>query len=524
MSKKIVVLTGSFNPITKAHRLILENAINKVNADLGLLVIVSDAYLNNKIICKRKDKRPFIISEDVRKQLIDSLNNEFPNIKYGGVELGGASPSTVKTLKKIQRKYKDYELYFSIGADKLKGFSHWNDIESFFSKINLIVYPREGFNIEETINNDTLLTKIKDKIIVLDCIKGANGISSTKLRECFFKNLDYKDLMDNGPYEIFKKLNPSDYKEISAEQIIKAHIIYGGRFGGNAARKEVYKENTKLFKNWDNSLLGDRNDKILNTKVYKHEFKISHKNHYETIYECENIDCSGLALRLINEGLNPVILNIASNKRPCGGYNDGVNAQEESLCQMSTLSQSLYQFANPKFKYFKDANVAHIPDVYPMDINFGGIYSPNVCFFRNNLSEHYSLKEKTFDCSIVTVASLSNRETNDYTNNESMYFDNNGYLTSEGKEIEKNKIRTIYRIALDNNHDSIVLGAFGCGVYRLHPEEVSKLFKEIVEEDEFKNAFKVVAFAIYEGKGSKRKIVGRNGKFKPFYDIFNNQI
>ena len=166
MSKKIVVLTGSFNPITKAHRLILENAINKVNADLGLLVIVSDAYLNNKIICKRKDKRPFIISEDVRKQLIDSLNNEFPNIKYGGVELGGESPSTVKTLKRIQRKYKDYELYFSIGADKLKGFSHWNDIESFFSKINLIVYPREGFNIEETINNDALLTKIKDKIII----------------------------------------------------------------------------------------------------------------------------------------------------------------------------------------------------------------------------------------------------------------------------------------------------------------------------------------------------------------------
>ena len=79
----------------------LENAINKVNADLGLLVIVSDAYLNNKIICKRKDKRPFIISEDVRKQLIDSLNNEFPNIQYGGVELGGESPSTVKTLKRI---------------------------------------------------------------------------------------------------------------------------------------------------------------------------------------------------------------------------------------------------------------------------------------------------------------------------------------------------------------------------------------------------------------------------------------
>jgi uncharacterized protein (TIGR02452 family) len=224
---------------------------------------------------------------------------------------------------------------------------------------------------------------------------------------------------------------------------------------------------------------------------------------------------------MIDEGLNPAILNLASNKRPCGGYNDGTSAQEESLCQMSTLSQSLYQFANPKLKYFKDANVNHISNVYPMDINFGGIYSPNVCFFRNNLDEYYSLREKTFECAVITVASLSNRETNEYTDDESKYFDNEGYLTKEGKEIEKNKIRTIYRIALDNNHDSIILGAFGCGVYNLLPIEVSKLFKEILEEDEFKNTFKVVAFAIYEGKGSKRKIVGENGKFKPFYDIFN---
>lgn len=521
MNKKMVVLTGSFNPITKAHRLILENAINKVNADLGLLVIVSDDYLNNKIVLKRKDKRPFIISEDIRKEMIEALNSEFPNIKYGGIELGGSSPSTVKTLKKIQRQYKDYELYFSIGADKLKGFSHWNDIESFFSKLNLIVYPRDGFNIQEIINNDDLLTRIKDKIIVLDDIKDAKGISSTKLRERFFNNLDYKDLMDNGPYEVFSKLNPSDYKEITAEQIIKVNILYGGRFGGNAARKEVYKENTRLFKNWDIKLLGNREEKILNTKVYTHEFKVDSSNNYETKYKCENIDCVDLASKMIGDGLNPAILNLASNKRPCGGYNDGTSAQEEALCQMSTLSQSLYQFASPKYMYFKDANVNHIPNVYPMDINFGGIYSPNVCFFRNNLSKYYSLREQSFECSVITVASLSNRETNEYTNDESKYFDNDGYLTNEGKEIEKNKIRTIYRIALDNNHDSIVLGAFGCGVYNLKSEEVSKLFKEILEETEFKNKFKVIAFAIYEGQGSKRKVVGRNGKFKPFYDIFD---
>ena len=105
-----------------------------------------------------------------------------------------------------------------------------------------------------------------------------------------------------------------------------------------------------------------------------------------------------------------------------------------------------------------------------MDINFGGIYSPDVCFFRNNMEKYYTLRDKPFHCSVISVASLSNRQKNEWTNDESIYFGNNGLLTKEGLEIESNKIRTIYRIALDNNHDSIVLGAFGCGAYRLHPE------------------------------------------------------
>ena len=75
------------------------------------------------------------------------------------------------------------------------------------------------------------------------------------------------------------------------------------------------------------------------------------------------------------------------------------------------------------------------------------------------------ITDETFDCAIVTVASLSNREKNDYTNDERVYFDDTGWLTDEGRKVEANKIRTIYRIALENGHDSIVLGAFGCGVY-----------------------------------------------------------
>ena len=95
-------------------------------------------------------------------------------------------------------------------------------------------------------------------------------------------------------------------------------------------------------------------------------------------------------------------------------------------------------------------------------------------------------------------------------------------MTEEGKTIEKNKIRTILRIALDNGHDSVVLGAFGCGVFNLLPSEVSKMFYDVLNEPEFKGNFKIILFAILERKTKKGFKIGSNGKFKPFYDLFSN--
>lgn len=521
MNKKLVVLTGSFNPVTKAHFQILSDAVEKLNADKGLFVATSNEYLINKTIVKAKSRTPFILSESVRQSMLETLNDENPKLFFGGFEMGGASPKTNSTLKKIMKDNKGFDLYYLCGADKLHGISRWNDADKMLSSMHLVVYRRSDIDVDMLISSDPFLLNYKDRIIILDTNESIANISSTELRNRFFNNLDYKELMNDGPYQILNNFKPSDFKKPSAEEVIKYTILYGGRFGGNTARTLVYKDNVKLFNNWDESKFGNRVDLIKGTKVYKDEFKVNSGNNYVTEFECKNIDCALAAQNLITEGLNPAILNLASNVQPCGGYDKGSGAQEESLCYMSTLSQSLYQFGNPKKKYFKDANLENVPGVYPMDINYGGIYSPNVCFFRNNIDSYYSLRDKPFKCAVISVASLANRGANEWTDNETKYFDDEGYLTKEGKEIEKNKIKTICRIALDNNHDSLILGAFGCGVYNLKCDEVATLFHEILNETEFKNKFKKIVFAIFEGKGSSRKIVGAEGKFKSFYDLFN---
>jgi len=514
MAKNIVILTGSFNPITKAHRLILETAVKKVDAELGLFVLTNDAYLTRKLIVDSKEPSPFHLSEDIRKEMIDTLSKTNPKLKFGIVELGNESPTTYRTICKLKKQYKDYKIYLLEGADKLKGLSHWENFDKFFNDFNLIVFPRNNIDVQAIIHDNDLLCKNKDKIILLDELKDIEGISSTFLRNQFFKNEDYKNLMDEGPYTVLSRFKPADFPPVSNEDIIKNTLLYGGRFGGNRARKKVYKDNIEYY----NRLKDKEFYRV--SKVYKEEFKVNSTNSYNTITGVENKSVASVAYSLISEECNPAILNLASNYQACGGFKDGALAQEESLCYMSTLPMSLYQFYNKAPHCLKTTIAPFLSNQYPMDINFGGIYSKNVLFFRNDLDEYYSYRTKTFTSSVITVASLSNREKNNYTDDERFYFNNDGFLNEEGLKIEKNKIRTIYRIALENGHDSLVLGAFGCGVYNLKSSEVSKLFKEILEETEFKNKFKKIIFAIYEGKGSSRKVVGRDGKYKPFYDYF----
>ena len=525
--KKLIALTGSFNPVTIAHCKILSDAVERFDADEGIFIATDDKYLSRKALLKKNPPSNFILPESLRGDMLRSLAEDNPKLSYWGVEIGGVSPSTYRTLVRLMKdKQKHYsgeeiKLYFLFGADKLSQMPRWDSAVEMSDLCEYLVYARH-FNLDKVISSDPFLAARRDKIHLLQVEdEDLEDVSSTELRRRFFAGEDYSDLMNKGPYRLMQTLSPSDFKPVSDEDLIKAHLLYDGRFGGNAARLKVFKANSKIFNKWP-EYLGDRDEHRV-AKVYKNEFTVDvPEQTTETVTDCVNADCVDVAKSMLDEDLNPAILNLASRISPCGGYHKGTSAQEECLSQMSTLSQSLYQFGSHKYKHIRDAGVTLVPNVYPMDINFGAIYSPCVTFFRHNIDSYYALRSEIFDCAIVTVASLSNREKNDYTNDEQMYFDDSGCLTAEGRVIETNKIRTIFRVALKNGHDSMVLVAFGCGVFNLHSNEVANLFRDILNEPEFKNRFKKIVFAIYEGKPSprRREPIGKDGKYAPFYEIF----
>ena len=276
--EKVIIYTGSFNPITKGHALVMKSAIAAVNADRGLFYITHNDYLSRKMYFKVKCN--FVLSEDVRIKMIESLNSEYNNMFYGGREIGCGNPSTVKTIINFKRRNKDSDVYVLVGADKLRKLSKWDNIDSIIDSLKIIIAVRKGFDIFEVINNDEWLTKHKDKLIVIHPDKEAFDISSSLLRDRFFKKESYRELMNEGPYEILKQYNPDDFKPLTTEERIKVELKYNSMFTTSPACELVYKSNCQIFKDWDENLLGDKESKLKNTKVYKEEFRTNYHYNY----------------------------------------------------------------------------------------------------------------------------------------------------------------------------------------------------------------------------------------------------
>ena len=86
--KKIVAITGSFNPVTIAHYKILSDAVERFGTDEGVFICTDDRYLTRKVTLKSSQKYNFILPETVRGEMLNSLASDNPRFSYWGVELG----------------------------------------------------------------------------------------------------------------------------------------------------------------------------------------------------------------------------------------------------------------------------------------------------------------------------------------------------------------------------------------------------------------------------------------------------
>lgn len=210
-----------------------------------------------------------------------------------------------------------------------------------------------------------------------------------------------------------------------------------------------------------------------------------------TVVADDCLDVANKCVAEIGDFAEIAVLNMASRSNPGGGVIKGAGAQEEYLFRCSDYYKYLYRYAS----YASQYNVTRSHYQYPLDRNFGGIFSKAVTVFRENEENGYRLTDKPWQVNMIAVAGM---------NSPRLVVENGEErITPELVEGVMNKIRTVLRIAADNGQRYLVLGALGCGAFHNPPKHVAELFRDILCEEEFFGAFKKIYFAVKTSHTSK---------------------
>jgi len=181
------------------------------------------------------------------------------------------------------------------------------------------------------------------------------------------------------------------------------------RIGFRELRAEIFKQTVDFVQQGgctvDGKFVPISNDKITkNTEFFDREFVLEKSaTEYKTVFSVINADCLEAAQLVVKSGFSPCVLNLASGKNPGGGVLGGAGAQEENLFRRSNLFLSLYQYA----LYSNDYGIPKNPKQYPLDRNFGGIYSPGITVFRGSEQNGYCLLRSPFQVAFVSVPAIS---------------------------------------------------------------------------------------------------------------------
>lgn len=194
------------------------------------------------------------------------------------------------------------------------------------------------------------------------------------------------------------------------------------------------------------------------------------------VREVTNETTAVAGARLAAQGKDVAVLNFASARNQGGGFLSGAIAQEEDLCRCSGL------YACIKIKpMFYNENILCESNFY----TDGMIYSPKVPFFR----DQYNLfLDDPFTLSVITAPAPNVRAMSAETT-EHEAFD------EVMKGIFFNRAIKILQIAEAHGHDTLVLGAWGCGAFGNDAKMVASAFMEALATVP---AFEHVCFAVYD--------------------------
>ncbi len=202
-----------------------------------------------------------------------------------------------------------------------------------------------------------------------------------------------------------------------------------------------------------------------------------------TAITVENTTTLAAAAGLAAAGHDVAALNFASAKNPGGGFLGGARAQEESLCRASALHTCIER--SPMYAWHR----MRADPIYGAWV----IWSPGVPVFRG---DDGALLEEPFACAFLTSPAP----------NAGAALDRDPRAASRIRPALRERVARVLGVAAHHGHDALVLGAWGCGVFRCDPAMVADELGAALE-GRFAGHFAKVVFAIVDERPD-RSVIG----------------
>jgi uncharacterized protein (TIGR02452 family) len=187
------------------------------------------------------------------------------------------------------------------------------------------------------------------------------------------------------------------------------------------------------------------------------------------------VTCESTLTAARRAGPDAACLVFASAKKPGGGFLGGAQAQEESIARSSALYPCL--LSAPEFYSFHRSQ---------RDLRYSDhvIYSPNVPVFRDDKG---NLLDQPYTTSFLTAAAP----------NLGAILRNQPEHAADVPAVLARRARRVLQAAAMHGHRRLVLGAWGCGVFRNDPAAVAGAFADALR---VLPGFDLVTFAIRDGR------------------------
>jgi uncharacterized protein (TIGR02452 family) len=204
-----------------------------------------------------------------------------------------------------------------------------------------------------------------------------------------------------------------------------------------------------------------------------------------TTFEVVNETTLAGIARVLAAGKGPVAaLNFASAKNPGGGFLNGSQAQEESLARSSALHASLLRAWD-----FYERHRASSSLLYSDAI----IWSPGCPVFRD---DDGALLDEPQLVSFVTSPAP----------NAGAAADNRPEELPLIPEVFQRRSEYVLALAVSQGYNHLVLGAWGCGVFRNDPAIVAAAFLGHLRHGAWSGRFERVVFSVLDTSPSRETL------------------